>query len=180
MIPTFFAHTEAAAESASEGLPLGLSPNAFIIQLITFIFVFLVLKKFAFKPIVKMLEKRRQTIEDGITLGEKMEKRQSQLEQEHASVIRDARHDADKIIAIAHKESRELVQAAEKDAKVKVEAIMKDADARIGEDADRARRAVEKDLVGLVAEATEAVVHEKIDSKKDSEVIDKVLKDRRK
>jgi len=172
-----------AAEHADSGSPLaalGVDGKSLLFQLITFVLVFLILKKFAFKPITKMLAERRKVIADGILLGEQMEKEKANLDAKSETVIRDARHEADKIIAIAHKESRELIQNAEKDAKVKVEAIIKDADAKIGEDADRARRAVEKDIVGLVSEATEAVVHEKVDAKKDSEVIDKVLKDRKK
>jgi F-type H+-transporting ATPase subunit b len=174
MINTIFAE-----EATTSGGILGFSVNAFLIQLITFIFVFLILKRFAFKPIVKMLEKRRQTIEDGVLLGEKMEKRQSELEGEADKVIREARHDADRIIANAHKESREVIRDAEKSAKVKADALIKDADAKIGEDADRARRSLEKDLIGLVSEATEAVVHEKVDAKKDTEIVSTALKGRK-
>jgi F-type H+-transporting ATPase subunit b len=177
MVPLFF------AEDATSGSPLaalGVDGKSLIFQLITFILVFLILKKFAFKPITKMLAERRRVIADGILLGEQMEKEKARLEEKSNEVIREARQEADKIISIAHKESRELIHAAEKDAKVKVEAIMRDADQRIGEDAERARRGVEKDIVTLVSEATEAVVHEKVDAKKDTEVIDKVLKDRRK
>jgi F-type H+-transporting ATPase subunit b len=176
MIPTLFA----AEETATKGLPLGLSLSAFVVQLVTFIFAFLVLKKFAFAPIVKLLEKRRQTIEDGVLLGEKMEKLQANLQVEGDEIIRKARGEADNIVAIAHKESRDVIQEAEKNAKLKAETIIKDADARISEDAEHARRGVEKDIVGLVSEATEAVVHEKVDAKKDSEVINKVLRGRNK
>ncbi|MDB5182684.1 MAG: atpF [Candidatus Saccharibacteria bacterium] len=174
MLPTYF-----AAEASSGGI-LGFSTSAFLIQLITFIFVFLVLKRFAFKPIVALLEKRRQTIEDGILLGEKMEKRQAELEGESDKVIREARHDADRIIANAHKESREVLREAEKSAKAKSDAIIKEADAHIEEDADRARRNLEKDLVGLVSEATEAVVHEKVTPGKDAEIVSEALKGRKK
>ena len=51
---------------------------------------------------------------------------------------------------------------------------------QIEEDAQRAKRAVEKDIVNLVSEATEAVVHEKVDARKDADVIDKALKGRKK
>lgn len=176
MIFTLFA----AEETASGGLPLGLSLSAFLVQLITFIFVFIVLKKFAFKPIVKLLEKRRQTIEDGVRLGEQMEKKQAHLEEESAAVIREARHDADRIIANAHKESREVLREAEKAAKVKTDALIHDAEERIDENTDRARRSLEKDIVNLVSEATEAVVHEKVDAKKDADLIDRAMKGRKK
>lgn len=176
-------HMYFAAESAAGGSPLaalGVDGKSLLFQLITFTLVFLVLKRFAFKPISKMLAERRKVISDGILLGEQMEKEKSKLDEKSAEIIREARHEADKIISIAHKESRELIHAAEKDAKVKVEAIMKDADERIGEDAERARRGVEKDIVNLVSEATEAVVSEKVDTRKDAEVIDKALKGRKK
>ena len=171
--------TTFASEETSGGI-LGFSMQAFVIQLITFILVFLLLKKFAFKPIVAMLEKRRQTIEDGVVLGEKMEKRMKNLEGESEKVIREARHEADRIIANAHKESREIAHKAEKAAKAKTDALLKDAHEQITEDADRARRGLEKDIVSLVSEATEAVVHEKVNAKKDSELIDNALKGRKK
>lgn len=174
MISTMFA----AVEGGGGGI-LGFSPQTFIFQLITFIIFFFLAKRFAFGPIVKMLEKRRQLIEDGVLLGEKMEKRQAKLEQEAEEVIRDARHDADRIINNAHKESREVIRETEKSAKAKAEAILQDAHERIDEDAMQARRSLEKDIVGLVSEATEAVVHEKVDAKKDSEIIENALKGRK-
>jgi F-type H+-transporting ATPase subunit b len=175
MIFTMFA-TEQAAESGI----LGFSMQAFIMQLITFILVFFLLKKFAFKPISAMLEKRRQTIEDGLILGEKMEKRMKNLEGESEAVIREARHEADRIIANAHKESREIAHKSEKSTKAKTDAMLKEAHEQIGEDSERARRSLEKEIVGLVSEATEAVVHEQVDAKKDSELIDNALKGRKK
>lgn len=174
MIPTMFA----SAEAGTGGI-LGFSVSTFVIQLITFIFVFLILKKFAFKPIVSMLEKRRQTIEDGVKLGEEMEKRMAKLETEADVVIREARHDADRIINNAHKESREVLRDAEKAAKAKADAMLTEAHSQIDEDTDQARRKLEKDIVGLVSEATEAVVHEKVDAKKDSELVERALKGRK-
>ncbi len=176
-------HMLFAAEAAESGSPLaalGVDGKSFLFQLITFILTFLLLKRFAFKPITTMLAARRQVISNGILLGEKMEKEKANLDEKSAEIVREARHEADKIISIAHKESRELIQTAEKSAKTKVEAIMKEADERIGEDAERARRGVEKDIVNLVSEATEAVVHEKVDARMDAAVIDKSLKGRTK
>jgi F-type H+-transporting ATPase subunit b len=175
MVPTLLAATETA-----EGLPLGLSLSAFAVQLVTFIFVFFILKKFAFTPIVKLLEKRRQTIEDGVKLGEKMEQREAMLEEESNAVIRAARVDADHIIANAHKESREVLRKAEKDAKTKADSVLSEAQEKIEQETEHARRRLEKDIVGLVSEATETVVHEKVDAKKDAELIDRALKGRKK
>ena len=40
--------------------------------------------------------------------------------------------------------------------------------------------ALEKDIIGLISEATEAIVGEKVDMAKDGEIIDKILKRRAK
>lgn len=171
---SYFAATE------SSGGILGFSPKSFLIQLITFILIFILLKKFAFSRIVKVLEKRRLTIEDGVKLGEEMESRKQKVEEEVNGILADARSDADRIIENAQKESREMQREAEKSAKQKADSLIAEAQERIEEDAEQARRKVEKDVVSLVSEATETIVEEKVDAKKDAQLIEKVLKRDRK
>ena len=178
MIPFVFASETAEAESTGIQA-LGISPSAFLIQLITFLIVFMLLKRYAFTPIVKKLEERRKVIEDGVKLGQKLEKQQAKLDEEVAKVMREARHDADKIIATGHKEAREVIRDAEKTAQRKAETILADAEVRIGEESEQAKRRLERDLVGLVSEATETIVGEKVDPKRDAELIKKAMKGRK-
>ncbi len=163
-------------EHVAEGLPLGLNASAFAIQLITFVLVFMVLKRFAFKPIARMLEKRRQTIEDGVKLGIRMEKERAKLDKEIADVMRDARAEADKIISNGQKEAREIIRESEKAGQRKVDAMISDAEARINEETKEAKHRLEKEIVGMVSEATEAIVEEKVDATKDAKLIEKALK----
>ena len=177
MIPIVFA----AEETQSTGIgALGISLSAFLIQLITFLFVFLLLKKYAFKPIVALLEERRKTIDNGVKAGIEFSKQRAKLEADHDKVMSEVRVEADKIIANAHKEARDIIRAAEKTVSRKVEAIMSDAEVRIEGESTRAKLALEKDIVGLISEATEAIVGEKVDMKKDGEIIEKILKARKK
>ena len=166
------------ADSSSGIGALGISLSAFIIQLLTFVFVFLLLKKFAFKPIIKLLNDRRKVIDDGVKMGEKLAKEQAKFDVKLAEVMSKAREEADHIIATGHKEAREVVREAEKTAQRKADSILADAEVRINEESERAKRALEKDIVGLVSEATEAIVGEKVDPKKDAEIIDKILRSR--
>ena len=175
MIPILFA----VEETQSSGIgALGISPKAFIIQLISFLIVFVLLKKFAFKPIINLLEERRKTIDDGVKMGLRMEKEKATLDEDVASAMRQARIDADKVIANAHKEARDVVREAEKTAARKAEAMLVDAEVRIEAESERAKMALEKDIIGLISEATEAIVGEKVDMKKDGEIINNILKKR--
>ena len=127
-----------------------------------------------------MLGERRKLIDEGVRAGQEFEKERAKLDKEHKEIVREARVEADKIIATAHKEARDVVREAEHTAVRKVETIMADAEVRIDEESQRAKKALEKDIVGLISEATEAVVGEKVDTTKDAEIIDRVLKSRKK
>lgn len=164
------------ASTAESGGVLGLNLQAFAIQFITFILAILVLQRFAVKPILKKLNERRETIEQGVTLGEQMQKDKAEQDAKVEKALRDAREEADKIIAEAGDTARQNIQEAEEAARKKADAILTQADERIKQDTARARQKLEKDLAGLVSEATEAIIGEKVDAKKDAALIDRALK----
>jgi F-type H+-transporting ATPase subunit b len=159
---------------------LGLDGKALIIQLISFVLAFLVLKKWAFGPIIKAMERRRETIEKGVKLGEEMQKEKAAFEEKVAKALGDAREQADQIVGGAQSQAREAIHEAEDKARAKAETIIAEAQDRINQDTKRARQQLEKELAGLIAEATEAVVGEKVDANKDAALIDKALKEQAK
>lgn len=164
-------------ESSSSGLgALGVDGKAFIIQLITFVLAFLVLKKWAFKPITKMLDERRKTIEAGVNLGEQMKKDQVALEAKVAQELAKARTEADGIIASAEETSRQTIRDAEGKAADKAAAIVREGEERAASEMTRARKKLETEIVGLVSDATEAIIGEKVDATKDAALIDRALK----
>lgn len=167
--------TQFGAEKSGIGA-LGVDGKQFIIQLITFVIVILILRKWAIKPILRVLQERREKIEQGVSLGEKMQKDEAEMEKKVAEALREARHEADKIISDASDRGRGIISDAEAKAKDKAEGIISNAEDRIKQDTARARKELEGELASLVADATETIVEEKIDAKKDASLIDKALK----
>jgi F-type H+-transporting ATPase subunit b len=165
------------ADGASGIGALGIDGKALIIQVVTFLLAFWVLQRWAFKPIVKIMERRRETIEKGVKLGEQMQKEQAELEQKVAHALHEARGKADAIIAEAKIQARQVVQGAEDKATEKAEGIVKAAEERIKQDTNRARRQLEGELVSLISDATEVIIDEKVDAKKDAALIDKAMKE---
>jgi len=175
----FLVHFASETAEAAESSPLaslGVDLKSLIFQLITFILIFLILKRFAFKPISKVLQERRKVIDDGVRMGLRMEKEKAKLDEDVKNTMKEARQEADKIIATAHKEAREVVRDAEKSAQRKADSMLTDAQERIEEEKRQAKKKLEKEIVGLVSEATETIVHEKVDSKKDAQLIDEAIK----
>ncbi len=167
-----------AAESSSSGGigALGVDPKAFIIQMITFVLAFLVLRKFAFKPIIAVMEQRRNTIETGVKLGEQLQKEKADLEKQVAKQLQEARVKADVVMADAETAASETIRDAEDKATEKAALIVKEGKARGEQEVVRARKALETELVSLISDATETIIGEKVDAKKDSELIDRALK----
>lgn len=177
MINSFVTQFAAEEAESPEGFAaLGFDATAFIIQLITFLLVFYILKKYVFGRIVDLLEKRRLTIEEGMKLTSKLTEEKEKLDQEVAKKLKEARKEADEIIAATHNQAEGMIKQAEATAQTKVDAMLADGKARIQEETARARRKLEQEMVELVIEATEAVAGEKLDAKKDAVLIEKALK----
>lgn len=164
------------ASESSQGISaLGVNMQAFIIQLITFGLVLALLVKFAFKPIVKILEKRRVTVEDGVKLGLEAEAQRIRLKEQTDEILRNTHQEADKIISNSHHEAREISRDARAAAHNRSDQILRDAQIEIIEETQQARLKLGKEISALVSEATEVIIHEKIDSKKDNELIKKTV-----
>lgn len=174
---TYFVTNFAEAAEKSGIGALGVDGTALLVQLATFVLALLVLKKFAFRPILKVLDERRATIEKGVALGEQMQKDKAELEATVTETLRKARLEADKIVSDAHAAGRQVVQEAEEAARVKADSLLAQADERIKQDTALARKKLEKDVALLVSDATEAIIHEKVDAKKDAALMDRALKE---
>jgi len=166
---------EAAEKKGGIGA-LGVDGKALVLQIITFLIVFWLLKKFAFGKIIATLDERRTTIDQGVELGLKMAEEKEKLAEEVDKVLQKARLDADKIIAGGHQEASQLIKQAETEALKKADDLLSDAKARIDDDIIKARQGLEKEMLALVAEATEAIIGEKLDKTKDTLLIEKSLR----
>ncbi|HVX56754.1 MAG TPA: F0F1 ATP synthase subunit B [Candidatus Saccharimonadales bacterium] len=175
MIGLFAAATTFGDSTSGIGA-LGFDGQAFLIQLITFILAFLVLRRWAFKPILKILHERRATIESGVKLGEEMQKEKAELAAQVEEELHKARQEADGIIAGAQDSGRQAIREAEEKARQKADGVIAEAQSRIAQETARARQQLEKEMVSLVSDATEAIIQEKVDAKKDAALIERALK----
>ncbi len=178
---TQFAATGSEADGSHaaepEGLAaLGIDPFAILAAAGTFLLFYLVVKKFALGKIVATLEERRRVIDSGIRLGHEMEAEQARLEEKVEAALKKARDEADKIIASGHEEAGGIIKEAEQAAGRKADAILAEAQAKITEDMEQARKGLEQEVLALVADATEAVIKERLDARKDASLLEEAVK----
>src|SRR5437667_9062987 len=96
----------------------------FLSQVISFTIVALLLRRFAYKPILKVLEERRQQIAEGLLNAEKIKKQLAEAEERHAEILATANAVAQKMIDEARERSAHIAEGRRHEAVVYVEHII--------------------------------------------------------
>ncbi len=113
---------DSLAESARRtGETFGFNAWLFFSQVISFCIVAFLLQKFAYKPILNILEVRRQKIADGLANAEKIKQQLAESEQRYQEILTKANTEAQKMIeearagaqALADKRSQQAIAEAE-------------------------------------------------------------------
>ena len=135
----------------------GVTWPKFIAQLVLFGIVNFVLNRFAFGPILKVLEERRKRIEEGQLNAEKIKKQLAEAELRYQEVLRKANDDAQVLLEESRK-NNEAFSQREMDRAVKESAAIVDR-ARHEITSERVRMVdeVKREMVSLVIKTTASV-----------------------
>ena len=101
-------------------------------QIVNFLIVLFILKKFLYKPVLELLKKRQTTIKDGLEQAEEARIKLEKVIIEEKEILRQAQLQAKKIIQEAKNESIETTRQMNDAAKRQTEKMLKDAKDQIG------------------------------------------------
>ncbi len=167
----------ATTNAASPGLlqALGIDWKLLVEQGVGFLILVAILGKFVYPALVKAIDDRRATIEAGLEEAKESQAALEKAEARVAEMLAEARKDADDILARTQQESASMIADAESKAKARAEQIVADAHATLSVEVTKARAALKKDTIELVALATERIIGEKLDASKDADLVKKAL-----
>ena len=174
--------TTTAEEHESEGGivgaigTFGVRGDLFAAQLVNFLLVLLVLWRFAYRPIMRMLDERETKIAESVKNAEAIEKRLRDAEAEHAKVVGAARVEAQAIIekAIADTEVRknEMVEAAKRE----VERVIQRGKQQLDEERVAMLVTARKDLVDIAVKAAAKILTEGLTEKKSQSMAEEMVR----
>jgi F-type H+-transporting ATPase subunit b len=132
---------------------LGIDWRLFLSQAANFLILLLVLRMFAYKPLMKMLEERRARIEEGLTHADEADRRLAASNDVMKQKMKEAEHEA--VAMMQRAETRAKGREAEmmELAKKKEETMMAQAERMIEAKAEDMRKNVEAEAAELVKEA---------------------------
>jgi F-type H+-transporting ATPase subunit b len=139
------------------GEQFGFNRAIFASQVISFLIVAFLLKKFAYQPILKVLLERRERIEAGLKNAEQIKAELAKTESARQEILNKANVQANKFIEEARAAAAKVQEVETQKAIAAAEQII--AKARQAAEADHARMMSElrKEIGSLVVKATSAV-----------------------
>ena len=150
-----------------------------IAQVINFLFLVFVLAKFAYKPIAKMMEERKNKIASDLEAAEKARTDAEAIQKECAEKLAAARQEAAAIIAEATKDAEALREKAVADTRAEQAKIVDDAKAAIANDKKAAMDDVRAQVVDLAMAAAGKIIGQKLGTDEDKrmagEIVDSVM-----
>ncbi len=149
---------------------LGIDWKLLLAQIVNFAILLFLLKKFLYKPLLTMLNTRRETIEKSLEQAKSIEDEMKTLEQRKAEVLAQARSEADSIMEKTLKLAETKRQEAIVKTKQDVAAVISEAKEKIEQERREALDHAKQELSFLVMQASHKVI-EDISDKKITEIM---------
>jgi len=147
----------------------------FIGQIVVFMTLLFLLKKYLYGPLSELMEQRSAKIAEGLAAADAGKEAKAKADAEVAVQLKDARKKAQEILTAAEKRAaeiqEEITNKARDEAGQIVQAAREEVDAEVG----RARQVLRKEVAGLAIAAAERVIGAELDAKRHTKLIDDVV-----
>jgi F-type H+-transporting ATPase subunit b len=145
--------------------------------LIAFGITLVILRRAAFPRIAAALDRRRKAIEESIEHAERTRVEADQLLQEYRERLKEAREQAEDIVARARKAADRLEDDAKADARQTRQDMMADTRREIEFETRRAIDDIRREVANLTVLATEKVARKTLDADDHKRLIDEALQE---
>jgi F-type H+-transporting ATPase subunit b len=167
-----------AAESAEEESSNFLvSPDVglMIWTFLAFIVALLVLRKYAWPAITQALDKRQHAIEESIDTAERARADAAELLEEYRQRLREARAQADEIVARARKAGEVHERESLEEARVRRDELLEQTRRDIEAETRRAIQEIRAEVADLTIMATEKVTRKALDADDQRRLVEEAL-----
>src|SRR6476619_7116006 len=152
-----FLATNLSDTARDTGEHFGWDPRLFFSQVISFIIVAYLLKRFAYKPILAVLEQRRQQIAQANLNAEKIKQQLAEAEQRYSEILAKGNAEAQKMIEEARTSASHLADRKQQEAISAAEQIVAKAREASVIEHERTMGQLKRELGRLVVDTTAKV-----------------------
>ena len=154
---------------------LGLNLPQLIAQVANFFVLLVILRLTLYKPILKMLDDRKQKIAEGLNAAEIARAEAASAQANIQSQLDTARKDGQEIVANAQNVATRIQADAREQATKDREAALERARNEIQLERDRAIAELRTEFAGITVSAAEKVINQSLDAQAHQRIIDETL-----
>lgn len=152
--------------------------NVFLLgaQIVNFLILLFLLNKFLYKPLLKVLDVRKQKIADSLKNAEDIERRLEKINDDREKELKKAAEEAREVLKDANQAASIILAEAHQKAEASGQNLMKKAEEAIGLEREKLKQEIRAELAELVVIGLQQVTGKVLTAADQKDLIDKSLK----
>lgn len=136
----------------------GIQPILLLAQIVNFLIILALLRKFFYAPITKALEDRKKKIAESLKNADEIEARLQKTNEDTAKILAEAQNNAQILITEAKNEAEKITERATVEGRKMIEESMAEARSQIEAERQKMQKQLEQETLSLVIEVVKKVL----------------------
>ena len=154
---------------------LGINLPLLVVFCVNFIVLFVLLRMFLYKPVLKVLDERAQRTKEAMELAEATKQEYGQAKAEVQKQIEKGRQEAQTIITQAMQLGERLKEESRQEATKQAQVILERTRVELGAEREKIVEDLRREFVSIAILAAEKVIKETLDKEKHRKLIEETL-----
>ena len=155
---------------------ISIAPWTVIFQILNLLLLMVLFKKYLFKPVTEILEKRQAEIEGHYQEAQQAETDAKAMKADYESKMAGARQEADRVIKTATESANAMSASIVEDARTQADQLKRRAQTEIDLERRRAFNEVKGELSGIALDIASQVIEREVNEKDHEAFIDEFIK----
>ena len=154
------------------GNVLHIDPAVMVLQVVAFVILFLLLRKFLFPPLLAIMEEREREVAEALDAGDRAKNALAHMEEERTAVLAKAREEGRESVRSAVREGEQARERLVRDAREEGREVRQRAREAAALEQEEALLALRHDVVDLALLAASRAVLSDLDEEKHRRAVD--------
>lgn len=159
---------------------IGIDWKLLIAQIINFLILLYLLKRFLYRPILNILDKRQKEVDEGLKAATHSKDIEQKMLERQKEIMKDTRAEAQNIIAVARDEAEKIKAETLKKVEKETENLKTRANLQIEKDRTTMQQELKKEIVHLSVLVASKVISQRLDEEGNKKLVEKTLNELKK
>ena len=154
----------------------GINPILLLAQAVNFAVLLFILKKFLYKPILKVLEERKKRIEESLKNAQEIEKRLLQVAEDEEKRIQKASQEGERIIKEAEVAAAQIIENGKSKAELLAQRILQNGRFQLQLEKEKLQQETRSELADILLLSLQKVTGKLFNRKDQKQLIEETVK----